>query len=205
MILEFCHGGNLLERSYSDVLSIIENKSKVRNSQNKSVVSQVKSSDGNSSSSNLAKLTHAVNQQMSVVTTAMTAILKQFQATPPPAFVKAIEEICVTYGGVHPYYQCLAAGWNTFLNIGIIIQDTLSCRRKMLKSLLSNKEKLIELANTPLNENCSAEYPYERRYPESLGPWEIISFPCGFNEDSSSRLADLGAQHKLDALSVWKG
>nr|GEY67462.1 hypothetical protein [Tanacetum cinerariifolium] len=44
----------------------------------------------------------------------MTAILKQFQATPPPDFVKAIKEICVTCGGAHPYYQCLAAGGNTF-------------------------------------------------------------------------------------------
>nr|GEU53025.1 reverse transcriptase domain-containing protein [Tanacetum cinerariifolium] len=44
----------------------------------------------------------------------MTAILKQFQATLPPASVKAVEEICVTYGGAHPYYQCLAAGGNTF-------------------------------------------------------------------------------------------
>ncbi|GJW94776.1 hypothetical protein Tco_0174448 [Tanacetum coccineum] len=107
--------GNLLERSTRDVLTIIENKSKVRNSQNKSIVSQVKSSDVNSySSSEIAKLTHAVNQQTSAVTTAMTAILKQFQATPPPASVKAIEEICVTCGGAHPYYQCLAADGNTF-------------------------------------------------------------------------------------------
>ncbi|GJX94692.1 reverse transcriptase domain-containing protein [Tanacetum coccineum] len=108
-------GGNLLERSTQDVLTIIENKSKVRNSRNKSVVSQVKSSDGNSSSSsNIAKLAHAVNQQTSAVTTTMTAILKQFQATPPLASVKAIEEICVTCGGAHPYYQCLAADGNTF-------------------------------------------------------------------------------------------
>ncbi|GJS71179.1 reverse transcriptase domain-containing protein [Tanacetum coccineum] len=107
-------GGNLLERSTQDVLTIIENKSKVRNSRNKSIVSQVKSSDGNSSSSDIAKLTHAVNQQTSVVTTAMTAILKQFQATPPPASVKAVEEVCVTCGGAHPYYQCLAADGNTF-------------------------------------------------------------------------------------------
>ncbi|GKB42673.1 hypothetical protein Tco_0887615 [Tanacetum coccineum] len=98
-----------------DVLTIIENKSKVRNSRNKSIVSQVKSSDVNSSSSSeIAKLTHAVNQQTSAVTTAMTAILKQFQATPPPASVKAVEEICVTCGGAHPYYQCLAADGNTF-------------------------------------------------------------------------------------------
>ncbi|GJU33285.1 reverse transcriptase domain-containing protein [Tanacetum coccineum] len=108
-------GGNLLERSTQDVLTIIENKSKVRNSRNKSIVSQVKSSDVNSSSSSeIAKLTHAVNQQTSAVTTAMTAILKQFQATPPPASVKAVEEICVTCGSAHPYYQCLAADGNTF-------------------------------------------------------------------------------------------
>ncbi|GKB22825.1 reverse transcriptase domain-containing protein [Tanacetum coccineum] len=73
-------GGNLLERSTQDVLTIIENKSKVRNSRNKSIVSQVKSSDGNSSSSDIAKLTNAVNQQTSAMTTAMTAILKQFQS-----------------------------------------------------------------------------------------------------------------------------
>ncbi|GJT58993.1 reverse transcriptase domain-containing protein [Tanacetum coccineum] len=108
-------GGNLLERSTRDVLTIIKNKSKVRNSRNKSIVSQVKSSDVNSSSSSeIAKLTHAVNQQTSAVTTAMTAILKQFQATPPPASVKAVEEVCVTCGGAHPYYQCLAADGNTF-------------------------------------------------------------------------------------------
>ncbi|GKB54356.1 reverse transcriptase domain-containing protein [Tanacetum coccineum] len=107
--------GNLLERSTQDVLSIIKNKSKVRNSQNKSIVSQVKSSDVNSSSSSdLAKLTHVVNQQISAVITAMTAILKQFQATPPPASVKVVEEICITCGGAHPYYQCLAADGNTF-------------------------------------------------------------------------------------------
>nr|GEV34484.1 hypothetical protein [Tanacetum cinerariifolium] len=83
-------GSNLLERRTQDVLTIIENKSKI------------------------AKLTHTVNQQKSVVTTAMTAILKQFQATPPLASVKAVEEICVTCGGAHSYYQCLAADGNTF-------------------------------------------------------------------------------------------
>nr|GEW35836.1 hypothetical protein [Tanacetum cinerariifolium] len=109
--------GNLLERRTQDVLTIIENKSKVHNSQNKSIVSQVKSSDANSSSSSseIAKLTHAVNQQTTAMTTAMTTILKQFQANPPPAFVKSVEEICVTCGGAHPYYQCLAADGNTFL------------------------------------------------------------------------------------------
>nr|GEX51396.1 hypothetical protein [Tanacetum cinerariifolium] len=107
-------GGNLLERSTQDVLMIIENKSKVRNSRSKPIASQVKAYDVNSNSSEIAKLTHAVNQQTNAVTTAMTAILKQFQATSPPAPVRAVEETCVTYGGANPYYQCLAAGGNTF-------------------------------------------------------------------------------------------
>nr|GEY90657.1 hypothetical protein [Tanacetum cinerariifolium] len=55
-------------------------------------------------------LLERLNQQTSDVTTAMTAILKQFQATPPPASVKVVEEICVTCGGARPYYQCLATG-----------------------------------------------------------------------------------------------
>nr|GFA70768.1 hypothetical protein [Tanacetum cinerariifolium] len=120
-------GGNLLERRTQDLLMIIENKSKVRNSRNKLIVSQVKSSDGNSSSSTeIAKLTHAVNQQTSDVTTAMTAILKQFQATPPTAFVKAVEEICVTCDGAHPYYQCLAVDGNTFSEFRDNIQGYVS-------------------------------------------------------------------------------
>nr|GEV87736.1 hypothetical protein [Tanacetum cinerariifolium] len=65
---------------------------------------------------------YILNQQTSVVTTAMTAILKQFQATPPPASVKAVEEICVTCGGAHPYYQCLAVGGNTFSKLRDNIQ-----------------------------------------------------------------------------------
>nr|GEY40108.1 reverse transcriptase domain-containing protein [Tanacetum cinerariifolium] len=55
-----------------------------------------------------------VNEQTSAMTTAMTAMLKQFQAIPPPAPVKAVEETCVTCRGAHPYYQCLAADGNTF-------------------------------------------------------------------------------------------
>nr|GFB57943.1 reverse transcriptase domain-containing protein [Tanacetum cinerariifolium] len=35
-------------------------------------------------------------------------------SNPPPASIKAIEEICFTCGGAHPYYQCLAADGNTF-------------------------------------------------------------------------------------------
>nr|GFB42169.1 hypothetical protein [Tanacetum cinerariifolium] len=120
-------GGNLLERRTQNVLNINENKSKVRNSRNKAVVSKVKSCYANSnSSSEIPKLTHAVNQQTSTVTTAITTILKQFQATPHSASVKAVEEICVTCGGAHPYYQCLATGGNTFPELRDNIQGYVS-------------------------------------------------------------------------------
>nr|GFA77262.1 reverse transcriptase domain-containing protein [Tanacetum cinerariifolium] len=106
-------GGNLLEKSPQDALTIIENKSKVRNSRSKPIASPVNACDINSSSE-IAKLIHAVNQQTSAVTTAMTAMLKQLQANPPPAQVKAVEEICFTCRCAHPYYERLAAGGNTF-------------------------------------------------------------------------------------------
>nr|GFB08659.1 reverse transcriptase domain-containing protein [Tanacetum cinerariifolium] len=69
-------GGNLLEKSPQDALTIIENKSKVRDSQSKPISLPVNACNINSNSE-IAKLTHAVNQQTSVVTTAMTAMLKQ--------------------------------------------------------------------------------------------------------------------------------
>nr|GEV34846.1 reverse transcriptase domain-containing protein [Tanacetum cinerariifolium] len=67
-------GENLLNRTPRDGLTIIKNKSKVRISRNKPIVSKA-------------------TQQ---------------------ATVKSIEETCVTCGGPHPYYECLATGGNTF-------------------------------------------------------------------------------------------
>ncbi|GJV75282.1 hypothetical protein Tco_1506866 [Tanacetum coccineum] len=71
------------------------------------------------------------------------------------------------------------------------------------KSLLSNKEKLFELANTPLNENCSAVLL--KKLPEKLGDPDKFLIPCDFPElDECLALADLGASINLMPLSVWK-
>ncbi|GJT41652.1 reverse transcriptase domain-containing protein [Tanacetum coccineum] len=72
----------------------------------------------------------------------------------------------------------------------------------MLKSLLSNKEKLLELANTPLNENCSAVIL--KKLPEKLRDPGKFLIPCGFSELKCKALADLGASINLMPLSVWK-
>ncbi|GKE23546.1 reverse transcriptase domain-containing protein [Tanacetum coccineum] len=71
------------------------------------------------------------------------------------------------------------------------------------KSLLSNKEKLFELANTPLNENCSAVLL--KKLPEKLGDPGRFLIPCDFPKlVECLALADLGASINLMPLSVWK-
>nr|GFA31715.1 reverse transcriptase domain-containing protein [Tanacetum cinerariifolium] len=345
-------GGNLLEKNPQDALTIIENKSKVRNSRSKPIASLVNACDINSSSE-IAKLTHAVNQQTSVVTTAMTAMLKQLQENPPPAQVKAVEEICVTCGAAcnynqgnpgyrphgvanqmrppgfaqpnvqnnqnrfgqpqgfnrgtnfnqeQPYQATTQSNQNFHLNelekIKIIndvsmkamqnqidMMNTASTSgsgslpgntvanpkgelkaittrsglvtdgpivptppksvtpeedecveetytdpdlaeytikvppppvqkpkppalvlmpkyQKMLKALLFNKEKLQELANTPLNENRSTIIL--KKLPKKLGDPGKFLISCGFSELKCKALANLGASINLMPLSVWK-
>nr|GFC19760.1 reverse transcriptase domain-containing protein [Tanacetum cinerariifolium] len=72
----------------------------------------------------------------------------------------------------------------------------------MLKALLSNKEKLLELTNTPLNENCSSVIL--KKLPEKLRDPRKFLIPCGFSELKCKALADLGASINLMPLSVWK-
>nr|GEY22658.1 reverse transcriptase domain-containing protein [Tanacetum cinerariifolium]GEY22662.1 reverse transcriptase domain-containing protein [Tanacetum cinerariifolium] len=72
----------------------------------------------------------------------------------------------------------------------------------MLKALLSNKEKLQELPNTPLNENCSAVIL--KKLPKKLEESGKFLIPCGFSELKCKALADLGASINLMPLYVWK-
>ncbi|GKB39220.1 reverse transcriptase domain-containing protein [Tanacetum coccineum] len=91
------------------------------------------------------------------------------------------------------------------LHINITLVDALVLilkYQKMLKSLLSNKKKLIELANTPLNENCSAVIL--KKLPEKLGDPGKFLIPCGFSELKCKAPTDLGTSINLMPLSVWK-
>nr|GEU43134.1 reverse transcriptase domain-containing protein [Tanacetum cinerariifolium] len=73
----------------------------------------------------------------------------------------------------------------------------------MFKKLLNNKNKLIELTKTPLNENCSAVVL--KKLPEKLGDPGRFLIPCDFSEfDNCLALADLGASINLMPLSIWK-
>ncbi|GKC12458.1 reverse transcriptase domain-containing protein [Tanacetum coccineum] len=74
---------------------------------------------------------------------------------------------------------------------------------KMVKDLLTNKEKLLEIANTPVNENCSAVIL--KRLPKKLEDTGRFLNPCEFyGLESCMALADLGASINLMPLSVWK-
>ncbi|GJU93338.1 reverse transcriptase domain-containing protein, partial [Tanacetum coccineum] len=59
-----------------------------------------------------------------------------------------------------------------------------------------------ELANTPLNENCSAVIL--KKLPEKLGDPRKFLIPYGFSELKCKALADLGASINLMPLSVWR-
>nr|GFA12675.1 hypothetical protein [Tanacetum cinerariifolium] len=275
-------GGNLLERRTQDVLTIIENKSKVRNSRNKSIVSQVKSSDANSSSSSeITKLTHAVNQQTIVPLSELEKIKKMnkinikamqtqinnvknelrnemktsiqssmsnqtnelknmmdgfFQmnttstsgsgplpsntiANPkgklkaittrsglvlngpfvlmPPPFINPEEDECVEETLTDPKDEIqIHKFWKMFkqLHINITLPDALILipkYQKMLKALLSDKEKLLELENAPLYENCSQVIL--KKLPEKLRDPGKFLISCGFSKLKCKALADLGA------------
>ncbi|GJV90639.1 reverse transcriptase domain-containing protein [Tanacetum coccineum] len=73
----------------------------------------------------------------------------------------------------------------------------------MFKSLLKNKEKMFDLAKTPVNENCSAVIL--KKLPEKLGDHGKFLIPCDFPEIVEClALADLGASINLMPFSIWK-
>ncbi|GKC20893.1 reverse transcriptase domain-containing protein [Tanacetum coccineum] len=72
-----------------------------------------------------------------------------------------------------------------------------------LKTLIENKEKLSEMARTPLNENCSAVIL--NKLPKKLGDPGRFLIPCEFSGiNTCNALADLGASINLCHFPVWK-
>nr|GEX62323.1 reverse transcriptase domain-containing protein [Tanacetum cinerariifolium] len=91
------------------------------------------------------------------------------------------------------------------LNFNISFTDALILMPKfgpIIKSLLTNKDKLFELARTPLNEHCSTVLL--KKLPEKLGDPDKFLIPCDFlGIDECLALADLCASINLMPLSVW--
>ncbi|GJY62879.1 reverse transcriptase domain-containing protein [Tanacetum coccineum] len=74
---------------------------------------------------------------------------------------------------------------------------------RMFRKLLNDKDKIIDLTKTPVNENCSAVIL--KKFPEKLGDPGRFLIPCDFPEmNECLALADLGASINLMPLSIWK-
>ncbi|GJT38892.1 reverse transcriptase domain-containing protein [Tanacetum coccineum] len=90
-------GGNLLSKTTREALNIIENKSKVRYSRNKSNVSRMNTTSRESSSKTDKRIDKLADQ----ISTLVEIVSKKVVT---PAMVKVVEEPCVTCGGAHAYY-----------------------------------------------------------------------------------------------------
>nr|GEV63167.1 reverse transcriptase domain-containing protein [Tanacetum cinerariifolium] len=90
------------------------------------------------------------------------------------------------------------------LNFNISFTDSLILMPKFgpsIKSLLTNKDKLYELARTLLNEHCSAVLL--KKLPKKLGDPDKFLIPCDFPRMAEClALADLGASINLMPLST---
>ncbi|GJY96812.1 reverse transcriptase domain-containing protein [Tanacetum coccineum] len=97
-------GGNLLSKTTREALNIIENKSKVRYSRNRSNASRM-----NATSSKTDERIDKLADQLST----LVKIVSKKVVTPAP--VKAVEESCVTCGGAHSWYNCPATDNNRYV------------------------------------------------------------------------------------------
>ncbi|GKA86378.1 reverse transcriptase domain-containing protein [Tanacetum coccineum] len=92
------------------------------------------------------------------------------------------------------------------LSFEISFTDALMLMPKLastLKTLIGNKEKLSEMARTPLNENCLAVIL--NKLPKKLGDPGGFLIPCEFSGiNTCNALADLGASINLMPYFVWK-
>ncbi|GJT83953.1 reverse transcriptase domain-containing protein, partial [Tanacetum coccineum] len=200
-------GGNLLSKTTREALNIIENKSKVCYSRNKSNVSR----KNTNSRESVSKTDERIDKLVDQLSTLVEIVSKKVFTL---ALIKAFEEICVTCSGPHactapipplvnpipilepdvlktlhkpniPYpsrrndQKSREKASNQIEKIFQIFQDlrfNISFADALLlmprfastnKSLLMNKEKLLELAKIPLNENCTAMLL--KKLPEKLG------------------------------------
>ncbi|GJX18581.1 reverse transcriptase domain-containing protein [Tanacetum coccineum] len=92
-------GGNLLSKTTREALNIIENKSKVRYSRNKSNVSRMNTTSRES----VSKTDERIDKLADQLSTLVEIVSKKVVT---PALVKAVEEICVTCSGPHAWYNC---------------------------------------------------------------------------------------------------
>nr|GEU32014.1 reverse transcriptase domain-containing protein [Tanacetum cinerariifolium] len=217
-------GGNLLERRTQDVLTIIENKSKCLSSGGNTfpelrdnIQVYVSAVAINYNQGNLGfrpigsgslpsnTVAYPKGKLKSITTHSRLVIDGTTIPTPTQSInLKVDERVEETFTNPDLTEYTIKVPPPP-LHINITLADALILMpryEEILKVLLSNKEKLQELANTSLNENCSAVIL--KKLPKKLGDSGKFLISCGFSELKCKALADLGASINLMPLSFWK-
>ncbi|GJY04635.1 hypothetical protein Tco_0370575 [Tanacetum coccineum] len=153
-----------------------------------------------------SQIAASLEDKMTIKMNKMLNEMKALVVTPTP--VKAIEER-LNKQKIREKDDILASKFMEIfrnLHFELSFADALIHMPKfalMFKKMLNNKDKLIELTKTPLNENCSAVVL--KKLPEKLGDPGRFLIPCDFSEfDSYLALADLGASTISMPLSIRK-
>nr|GEZ43666.1 reverse transcriptase domain-containing protein [Tanacetum cinerariifolium] len=198
--LNVAAGGNLLSKTTREALKIIENKSKVRYLRSKWNVSRMNTNFRDSSSKTDDRIDELADQILNLVEIVNKKVIT-------PATAKAVEKTYVICGGAHAYYDCIATDSNqpsvcagtayegpsipTNSPLEKVVEQNTkettdkehsNCQGSTTHiqplSLLTNKDKLFELAKVPLNENCSAMLL--KKLPKKLGDPGKFIILCDF-------------------------
>nr|GEV86768.1 hypothetical protein [Tanacetum cinerariifolium] len=120
--LDFAAGGNFLDKIPRECLSIIESKSKVRYSRSR--VTNVRSnanaplpSSSHSNSFDLQQIAASLEDKLDIRMNRFKKSINDMKKSfiTPTTPLKAVEEVCVTYGANHSYNQCPLTRGNDFL------------------------------------------------------------------------------------------
>ncbi|GJT94997.1 reverse transcriptase domain-containing protein [Tanacetum coccineum] len=200
-------GGNFLDKMPRECLKIIESKSKVRQSRSKAIVSKVSTSSSTPAvSSDVAELKDMVRalildkkNQKDMVRALILDIRKTKLQLPLLANKEKLRE----------KDDLLASKFMEIfrnLHFELSFADALLHMPKfapMFRKILNDKDKIIELTKTLVNENCSAVIL--KTFLEKLGDPGRFLMPCDFPEmNECLALADLGASINLMPLSIWR-
>nr|GEU38849.1 reverse transcriptase domain-containing protein [Tanacetum cinerariifolium] len=179
-LLNSTAGGNFLDKMPRECLAIIESRSKVCYSRNTPVVAKL------SMNTSTSDISPDVVENKPEVT----------KDTMHPTNNKSIKDV------QPPVDQSKFSILTSEQVNSLIIEPVASQFGPSIKSLLTNKDKLCELARTSVNEHCSAVLL--KKSPEKLGDPSKFLIPCDFLEKAEClALADLGTSINLMPLFVW--
>nr|GEU85054.1 reverse transcriptase domain-containing protein [Tanacetum cinerariifolium] len=215
-------GENFLDKMPQECLKIIESKSKVRQSRAKAVVAKVSTSSStpavSSEVSGLKDMVRAFlldkkNQSSAPASSSTPAPVKTQSVTQTDfeSYIKANDAVLrnMQSQGQNVQSQCQGlqtqiANLTDMLSKFVSSNTASSSGLRTLPALIGNKEKLSEMARTPINEHCLAVIL--NKLPRKLGDPGKFLIPCEFpGMDECLTLANLGASINLMPLSMWEG